>query len=163
VGGGFFCKINLLTSLDGGPETVGGNFLCGLNQLTSLEGCPRSVGGGFFCEDNRLTSLKGGPRVVGTTYDCSNNQLTSLEGGPESIGGVFYSEGNPVGSKLLNELMDDMLKNGGDFSLALKNRWDGMSLEDKTLMYRPDFKWMSDEDRKEMETLMTYNRIKDVL
>jgi hypothetical protein len=31
------------------------------------------------------------------------------------------------------------------------------------LMYRPDFKWMSDEDRKEMEALITYNRIKDVL
>jgi hypothetical protein len=59
--------------------------------------------------------------------------------------------------------MDDMLKNGGDFSLALQNSWDGMSLENKMLMYRPDFKWMSDEDRKEMEALITYNRIKDVL
>jgi hypothetical protein len=45
----FSCSINLLTSLEGSPQTVGGNFLCSCYKLTSLEGAPQTVGGKFYC------------------------------------------------------------------------------------------------------------------
>jgi len=48
----FYCSYNLLTSLEGAPETVGGDFYCGYNKLTSLAGVPKYVGGIFVCNDN---------------------------------------------------------------------------------------------------------------
>ena len=47
VGGGFYCRYNSLTSLEGAPQRVGGDFTCDTNLLTSLEGAPQKVGGGF--------------------------------------------------------------------------------------------------------------------
>jgi hypothetical protein len=185
VSGRFRCTNNLLTSLDGAPEEVGLSFYCDYNRLKTLKGAPRVVGGSFDCSGNELTDLKGAPREVGRDIFCSSNQLKTLEGAPEKVGGSIYCENNlltslegapvlgpffhlyapnnPVDPSLLEELMEDMKKNGGNFSLALRDRWDEVSLEDKMLMYRPDFKWMSAEERKELETLIAYNRIKDML
>ena len=56
VTGYFNCRINQLTSLEGGPQSTG-YFNCRNNQLTSLEYAPLSVGGGFDCDDNPVESI----------------------------------------------------------------------------------------------------------
>ena len=50
--GTFYCDNNLLTSLEGAPQTVNGDFYCDNNQITSLKGAPQKVGGGFYCTNN---------------------------------------------------------------------------------------------------------------
>ena len=89
VTGGFYCRNNNLTSLEGCPHTVGGWFYCYNNHLTSLEGAPHTVGCGFDCNNNNLTNLKGAPHTVGS-FDCRSNTLTSLEGIPKTVGSYFY-------------------------------------------------------------------------
>ena len=164
VGVHFNCSDNDLKTLEGAPEKVGGVFSCSQNQLTTLKGAPREMGGDIYCENNQLTTLEGAPRKLKGNIYCENNQLTSLEGAPVlSLESRLYAPNNPVDSALLEQLMEDMKANGGNFSLALRDRWDEVSMEDKALMYRPDFKWISAEERKELETLIAYNRIKDVL
>ena len=51
------------------------DFWCRDNLLTSLEGAPREVGGSFSCMDNRLTSLVGAPEKVGLGFYCKNNPV----------------------------------------------------------------------------------------
>ena len=89
VSGNFYCIDNILTSLEGTPNSVGGHFYCYNNYLTSLNGAPKSVGGDFFCSLNKLTSLKGCPISVCGHFYCYSNKLTSLEGCPTKIGGFF--------------------------------------------------------------------------
>jgi hypothetical protein len=91
VVGGFYCRNNQLTSLEGAPHAVGDSFDCSTNQLTSLEGGPHTVGGGFFCYSNQLTSLKHAPHTVSGDFFCSYNQLTSLEGAPQKFE-MLYSD-----------------------------------------------------------------------
>jgi hypothetical protein len=125
VSGSFYCHGNVLTSLEGAPESVGGDFYCYGNALTSLKGAPEKVGGGFYCSDNNLTTLEGAPESVGGGFYCHDNRLTTLDGAPETIGGDFYSdsikipkdqwgisgwlkvleEGSPEGKKLIATLI----------------------------------------------------------
>ena len=98
VGGGFWCRINKLTSLQGAPKEVGGCFDCSYNQLTSLQGAPEEVGGSFWCYNNKLTSLQGAPKEVGGGFDCSYNQLTTLQGAPKEVGGSFSCSYNQLTS-----------------------------------------------------------------
>ena len=86
VTGMFWCHNNLLTSLEGSPQTVGESFDCSSNQLTSLEGSPQTIRITFWCNNNMLTSLEGSPQTVRGSFWCSDNQLTSLEGLPKKIG-----------------------------------------------------------------------------
>jgi hypothetical protein len=75
VSGNFYCRANLLDSLEGCPNEVGGNFDCGYNELTSLKGCPREVGGDFNCISNDLESLEGCPKEVGGSFYCQRNKF----------------------------------------------------------------------------------------
>lgn len=79
VTGGFNCWGNLLTTLQGAPQTVGKDFDCFQNHLTTLEGAPHKVGWSLICTNNMLTSLKGAPRVIGRDFVCYNNPDLSEE------------------------------------------------------------------------------------
>ena len=57
VGGDFYCHVNHLTTLEGGPREIGGDFYCYNNPLTTLDGGPREVGGKFFCYDNPVSEI----------------------------------------------------------------------------------------------------------
>ncbi len=96
VMGGFFCRDNKLTTLQGAPKEVGGWVNCGNNQLTTLQGAPEKVGGGFICNHNQLTTLQGAPKEVGGDFNCSNNQLTTLQGAPKEVGGGFNCSNNQL-------------------------------------------------------------------
>ena len=185
VGVSFYCDSNRLKTLKGAPRVVGGSFDCSGNQLTSLKGAPEKVGGNLFCGDNQLKTLEGAPREIGQDIYCEANQLTSFEGSPEKIGGSIYCEGNqltslegapvlgkdhhlyapnnPVDPALLEQLMKDMKTNGGNFSLALRDRWDEVTMEDKVLMFRPEFKWVSDDEARKLKALAGYKRIEGMI
>jgi hypothetical protein len=96
VGGDFDCYSNQLESLEGGPIEVGGHFNCGHNKLTTLEGGPSEIGGGFNCRHNQLTTLEGCPSEIGGGFNCRHNQLTTLEGCPSHVGGHFNCYVNPI-------------------------------------------------------------------
>jgi hypothetical protein len=95
VSGGFFCRENILVSLEGSPLTVGGNFGCGYNELKTLEGSPQTVNGDFNCIHNELETLEGGPQTVGGNFSCYRNELKDLEHFPE-VNGIIDIEENTV-------------------------------------------------------------------
>ena len=95
VSGGFFCRENILVSLEGSPLTVGGNFGCGYNELKTLEGSPQTVNGDFNCYNNELKTLEGGPQTVGGNFSCYRNELKDLEHFPE-VNGIIDIEENTV-------------------------------------------------------------------
>ena len=64
VEGFFDCSANMISSLEGCPETVLGNFYCSDNRLTSLEGCPKEVGGNFYCSFNVASFTREQVRAV---------------------------------------------------------------------------------------------------
>jgi hypothetical protein len=183
VGKGFYCSDNQLRTLEGAPQSVGGNFLCNNNQLSTLEGAPQSVGKGFYCYDNKLVSLKGAPESVGGDFYCNNNQitslkgspirvknnffcnknqLTSLEGLPQRIGGYFGSHDNPVSEYVLSEIYSEM-KGGESYQETLQKLWDEFPMEDQALLYRPEFKWVSDDDARKLKAFANYKRIEGMI
>ena len=95
VSGGFFCRENILVSLEGSPLTVGGNFGCGYNELKTLEGSPQTVNGDFNCYNNELKTLEGCPQTVGGDFRCSDNELKDLEHFPE-VNGFISIKKNAV-------------------------------------------------------------------
>jgi hypothetical protein len=95
VSGGFFCRENILVSLEGSPLTVGGNFGCGYNELKTLEGSPQTVNGDFNCYNNELETLEGGPQTVNGYFSCYRNKLKDLEHFPE-VNGIIDIEENTV-------------------------------------------------------------------
>ena len=157
VGGDFDCGRNMLTSLKGAPQSVGGDFDCSRNSLTSLEGAPQEVRGYFVCSRNMLTSLKGAPQKVRFDFDLSHNQLTSLEGAPQSVGGYLHCSGNPISSAAITNVLSRM--SGSNFSLegAVSYRWktggwDEIPEEDKPYLakHNPD---LSPEEKREYAAL----------
>ena len=96
VSGGFFCRENILVSLEGSPLTVGGNFGCGYNELKTLEGSPQTVNGDFNCYNNELKTLEGCPQTVGGDFRCSDNELKTLEGCPQTVSGGFDCKFNKL-------------------------------------------------------------------
>ena len=164
VGASFDCAENQLTDLEGAPESVGTYFYCSDNQLKTLKGAPEKIGGSLYCNDNQLTSLEGAPREIGGDVYCENNQLTSLEGAPVlGTNKRLYAPNNPVDPALLEQLMEDMKENGGSFSLALRDRWDEVTMEDKVLMFRPEFSWVSDDEARKLKALANYKRIEGMI
>ena len=98
VGGSFYCSHNLLTSLQGAPQKIEGDFNCSNNQLTNLQGAPQTVRGNFFCFKNQLTCLQGAPQKIERNFNCSGNQLASLQGAPQTVRGNFYCFQNQLTS-----------------------------------------------------------------
>jgi hypothetical protein len=163
VEGNFDCYKNQLTSLEGAPREVRGNFSCEDNELTSLEGAPREVRGNFSCEDNELTSLEGAPQVVGGDFYCFKNQLTSLEGAPQKVGwGYFYCGGNPVPETTLKSIFS-LMKRGKSYQEALESLWSEIPQDDKSLLWRPEFKWVDEKEIKTLKAMGTVNKLKGMI
>jgi hypothetical protein len=96
VGGKYSCTINKLISLKGSPKEVR-SFYCKGNLLTSLEGGPNEISFQFDCSDNQLTSLIGGPIKVDDEFNCRSNKLTSLEGCPKKLKlNNIHCQDNPI-------------------------------------------------------------------
>ena len=162
VGGGFYCSNNQLTSLEGAPQEVGASFYCHKNRLTTLEGAPQNVVKSFRCDNNQLTTLEGAPQEVGGGFYCSNNQLTSLEGSPQEVGGGFYCENNPVSEEALKSIFS-LMKKGESYLQAVETLWSEIPLEDQTLLYRPEFEWVSPEFGKKLDAIKAYQGFKGML
>jgi hypothetical protein len=186
VKGNFYCQDNQLTTLEGAPQVVGGNFSCEANELTSLVGAPRVVGGGFFCSRNQLTSLVGAPRVVKGDFACKNNELTSLKGAPRVVKGYFrcgYNrltslvgapqvvegglwdfdcEGNPVPETTLKSIFS-LMRRGKSYQEALESLWSEIPQDDKSLLWRPEFKWVDEKESKILKAIRTVNNLKGMI
>jgi hypothetical protein len=158
----FWCHDNRLTSLVGAPRKVEGDFDCEGNGLTSLVGAPRKVGGDFFCKGNQLTSLVGAPQKVGGYFSCYRNQLTSLEGAPREVGGIFNCEDNPVLETTLESIFS-LMKRGKSYQEALESRWDKISMKNKILLWRPEFKWVDEKESKTLKAMGTVNNLKGMI
>jgi Leucine-rich repeat (LRR) protein len=157
---GFSCDNNRLTSLDGAPQKVGSDFSCDNNHLTSLEGSPTELRNNFYCRGNQLTSLEGASQMICGNFFCDNNQLTSLEGAPTvRPRGQFSCDGNPVQKSVLKDIYSRMRK-GKNYLQAVKSLWGKIPPEDKILLDRPYFDWISAVGRKKMEAFRTYHAIK---
>lgn len=100
VNGTFDCSGVGLTTLAGAPSKCS-EFNCSNNLLTSLQGSPQTVYDGTVdCSKNKLKDLLGGPQTGAFTtldgdvqgaqrntfyrYDCSNNLLNTLKGYPQT-------------------------------------------------------------------------------
>ncbi len=162
VSGYFYCYGNQLTTLEGAPQRVGGGFSCSDNQLTTLEGAPQKVGWDFYCNNNQLTSLEGAPREVEGDFRCDNNQLTSLVGAPQRVRLIFYCYGNPVSNETLKRIFS-LMKKGESHMQAVESLWSKIPLEDQTLLYRPEFEWVSPEERRKLEALRAYQGFKGMI
>jgi len=162
VEGDFDCYENQLTSLVGAPQEVIGDFSCHSNMLTSLEGAPQIVGDAFYCGFNQLTSLEGAPQEVGGSFHCEYNKLTSLEGAPKSIIGGFFCKENPVSEETLRTIFR-IMKEGNSYLQSVESIWSEISLEDQVLLYRPEFDWVSSDERRKIEAVRAYHGFKGML
>ena len=70
----------LLISLESCPDYITGGFYCGMNNLSNLIGGPQRVDGNYLCHNNRLTSLVGCASQISGSLNSPNNQITSLVG-----------------------------------------------------------------------------------
>jgi hypothetical protein len=163
IKGSFYCGYNnQLTSLVGAPQEVKGDFRCHDNQLTSLVGAPRVVGGGFYCYDNQLTTLEGAPQEVKGDFRCYNNQLTSLEGAPQVVGGDFDCRYNPFPETTLNSIFS-LMKRGKSYQEALESHWNEIPQDDKSLLWRPEFKWVGAQEAKTLKAIRTVNNLEGMI
>jgi len=161
VDGDFDCSSESLIDLKGIKfGEVSGVFYCRNNLLTSLEGAPQSVGGSFYCENNLLTSLEGAPQSVDGMFSCSNNQLTSLEGAPQTVR-IFSCHNNPVSKETLASIFA-LMKKRKSYQQALEEHWPKMNSDDRALMYKQMPNLPPEETRK-YQALAKYNNIKGYL
>ena len=163
VEGDFNCNMREISDFKGVRfgKVVGG-FYCGNNQLTSLEGSPQEVGGAFVCRNNQLTTLEGSPQEVGGAFDCRNNQLTTLEGAPRKVGVGFYGEDNPVSEKTLESIFG-IMEIGKGYLESVEYLWAGIPLEDQALLYRPEFEWVVDDEKRKLDALRAYQGFKGMI
>ena len=162
VGEHFYCNDNELSSLEGAPLEVGEDYICYNNQLTTLEGAPREVGGDFYCYNNQLTTLEGAPQEVGRDFRCEYNQLTTLEGAPRKVGRQFICYKNSVSDKTLRSIFG-IMETGKSYLEATEYLWPEIPLEDQTLLYRPEFKWVVGDERRKLDALRAYQGFKGMI
>ncbi len=163
IGMNFVCNNNQLTSLEGAPQRVGRTFNCSDNRLTSLAGSPRKVTGAFICDNNQLTSLEGAPDFIGRSLYCNNNKLTSLEGLPPMCGAIFDCSRNPVALGVLLSIFIRMNSDGNSYLQAAETLWNEIPVDDQALLYRPEFDWVSAEERRKLELVKAYWGFKDMI
>jgi hypothetical protein len=120
------------------------------------------VKGYFYCQDNRLTSLVGAPQKVEGYFSCQDNQLTSLEGAPQKVEGAFDCENNPVPETTLKSIFS-LMKRGKSYQEALESRWDKISMKNKLLLWRPEFKWVGAQEAKTLKAIRTVNNLKGMI
>ena len=163
VKGNFDCSMQDLSDLKGVRfGTVTGYFNADNNNFTNLDGFPREIWSHLYLSNNLLTSLEGGPREVGGHLSLHNNQLTSLEGFPRKLGAKLWVTENPVMGYVLKKI-GGLMKSGWTYREAVERLWSAISLNDQVLLYRPEFGWIGAEERRKLEALITYNRIKSMI
>ena len=162
VGRDFHCSDNELITLEGAPQRVEGSFYCDYNQLITLEGAPREVKVDFDCGNNQLTSLEGAPLEVGMGFHCRDNQLTTLEGAPQKVGGYFNCDHNPVSQETLSAIFR-LMKAGKSYLKAVEPLWPRIPPEDQTLLYRPEFEWIGEDERRKLDALRAYQGFKGMI
>lgn len=171
VKGNFDCSSQGLSDLKGVRfGTVTGYFNADNNLFSNLDGFPREVWSHLYISNNHLTSLEGGPREVGGHLTPHNNLLTSLKGFPLKLGGKLFVTQNPVSDEVLIKI-GVLMKSGKSYRRAVEftyrrvveRLWSEIPLDDQVLLYRPEFGWVGEEERRKLEALMAYERIKNML
>jgi hypothetical protein len=141
-----------LESLEGGPIRVEGGYFCSRNRLKTLNGCAEKIGGEFHCESNQLESLIGGPNLVSGEYNCSNNLIVSLEGLGTMGSPYFKCSGNPVPEEILKRISSYMqYYHTKSYKTSVKNIWHNLSFEERSMIYLPEFDWISPEKAEELK------------
>ena len=69
----------MLTSLEGSPKQFV-DFYCNMNHITSLVGGPEIITETMNCQRNKLTDLIGAPRSCKDFYATVNNPISHLRG-----------------------------------------------------------------------------------
>ena len=149
------------------PQTglvdVDGDFGCSRMDLPDFKDVRFGVVSGYFyCYGNQLTTLEGAPQRVGRNFRCDNNQLTSLVGAPQDVEGDFYCGDNPVSEETLDNIFYRMTE-GESYIKAVESLWSKIPLEDQVLLYRPEFEWVSPEERRKLEALKAYHGFKGMI
>jgi hypothetical protein len=168
VGGRFVCSDNELESLEGGPIRVEGSYYCSRNRLKTLNGCAEKIGGEFHCDSNQLENLIGGPNLVSGEYNCSNNLIVSLEGLGTVGSPYFKCSGNPVPEEILKRISSYMqYYHTKSYKTSVKNIWHNLSMEEKAMVYLPEFDWIPEKEKGELEKakyhFKKFNKIKHLL
>jgi hypothetical protein len=146
-----------------GLVDVDGSFHCDDQGLSDFKGVRfGKVGGYFSCHYNQLTSLVGAPQKVGRGFSCRNNQLTTLEGAPRKVGVGFYGEDNPVSEKTLESIFG-IMEIGKGYLESVEYLWAGIPLEDQALLYRPEFEWVVDDEKRKLDALRAYQGFKGMI
>jgi len=55
------------------------------------------------------------------------------------------------------------MKKGESYLQAVETLWNGITLEDQALLYRPEFKWVSPEFGKKLDAIKAYQGFKDMI
>ena len=130
-----------------------------MNSQTGLV----DVRGGFDCEDQGLGDFKGVRfGVVDGYFDCRDNQLTSLEGAPQEVGGDFICYHNPVANETLKNIFR-LMKKGKSYLESIESLWSKIPVEDQSLLYRPEFEWVGEDERRKLEALKAYQGFKGMI
>ncbi|GAB5388544.1 MAG: hypothetical protein Alpg2KO_15120 [Alphaproteobacteria bacterium] len=109
VEGNFDCSGNVLTSLEGSPQSVSGSYVCSGNRLRSLTGISGYIGLHLTADDNRLENLQGAPQTIRGSLSVVRNRLRTLTGAPTTIGESFHADNNRLSS--LNAGPQDVARN----------------------------------------------------
>ena len=146
-----------------GEVDVDGHFYCSGQSMRDFKGVRfGEVGGYFRCENNQLHSLEGAPREVGGDFSCDNNQLSSLDGAPREVGGGFSCRNNPVSQKTLKSIFR-LMKKGKSYLESIESLWSKIPVEDQSLLYRPEFEWVGEDERRKLEALKAYQGFKGMI
>ena len=146
-----------------GEVDVDGGFGCSGQGLRDFKGVRfGKVGSAFYCNDNELTSLEGAPLEVGEDFICYSNQLTTLEGAPRKVGRQFTCYKNSVSDKTLRSIFG-IMETGKSYLEATEYLWPEIPLDDQTLLYRPEFKWVVGDERRKLDALRAYQGFKGMI
>ena len=55
------------------------------------------------------------------------------------------------------------MKEGKTYLQAVKELWNEIPNDDKALLYRPDFDWVSPEEAKTLQALGRFGKVKDMI
>jgi len=147
-----------------GEVDVYENFVCAGQGLHNFMGIRfGKIGMNFVCNNNQLTSLEGAPDFIGRSLYCNNNKLTSLEGLPPMCGAIFDCSGNPVALGVLLSIFIRMNSDGNSYLQAAETLWNEIPVDDQALLYRPEFDWVSAEERRKLELVKAYWGFKDMI
>jgi len=75
---------------------------------------------------------------------------------------LFGCDDNPVSKETLGSIFS-LMKKGESYLQAVESLWSDIPLEDRVLLYRPEFEWVSPEERRKLEAIQAYAGFKGML